>query len=68
MSNNKVERQLENQFENNEQFRKLVSNAVFDGWTVKLLNNGKLEMTKPKTKLKQEVTFNGNKYVSKLLK
>ena len=51
-----------------DQFTKLVSNAVRDGWTVRLLDNGNLEMTKTKTKLKQEVTFNGNRYVSKLLK
>ncbi len=53
---------------NNDQFSKLVSKAVLEGWTVRLLEGGKLEMTKPKNKLKQEVTFNGDKYVSKLLK
>ncbi len=51
-----------------EQFSKLVCNAVKDGWTVRLLENGKLVMTKPKSQLKQEVSFNGNKYVSKLMK
>lgn len=51
-----------------EEFKKLVSNAVMEGWTVRLLENGNLEMTKPKNKLKQEVSFNGNRYVSKLMK
>lgn len=51
-----------------EQFAKLVSNAVKEGWTVRLLDNKNLEMTKTKTKLKQEVSFDGNRYVSKLLK
>lgn len=54
--------------QNKEQFSKLVSKAVSEGWTVRLLEDGKLEMSKPKNKLKQEVTFNGDKYVSKLLK
>jgi len=51
-----------------EEFKKLVSNAVMEGWTVRLLENGNLEMTKQKNKFKQEVSFDGNRYVSNLLK
>lgn len=51
-----------------QQFNKLVSNAVLDGWTVRLLPDHTLEMTKSKSKMKQQASFDGNKYVSKLLK
>lgn len=51
-----------------EEFKKLVSNAVMEGWTVRLLDNGNLEMIKQKNKLKQEVSFDGNRYVKKLMK
>ena len=46
---------------------KLIYNAVKDGWTVKMLDNGKIELTIQKSRLKQKVDFNSDKYVSKLL-
>lgn len=68
MSNTKNHNQNHYQKHDPEQLSKLVTNAVLEGWTVRLHENGNLEMTKPKNKLKQEVSFNGGRYVSKLLK
>lgn len=49
----------------NADFNKLVAEAVRDGWTVRLLDNGKLELTKSREK--QEITFDENSYVKNLI-
>lgn len=53
---------------NAQEKKNLIYNAVLDGWTAKMLINGELQLTKPKSKISKNINFDSKRFINKLKK